>query len=159
MRAGRHLDAQLCCQQILARDPGRADTLHLMGLLCIHTGQLDHAVEWLAGAIRRDPKPLYLTTLGTVLLQQGRGAEALKAFEKAVELEPENAERWRNLGMVPAQLRRNDDAILSFQHALKLEPRSWDAANKVAILLYQAARFEDARVHLDLCETLKPNDI
>lgn len=159
MRAGRHLDAQQCCQEVLARDPGHADTLHLMGLLCIHTRQLDHAVEWLAGAIRREPKPLYLTTLGTVLLQQGRGAEALKVFEKAVELEPENAERWQNLGMVLAQLRRNDDAILSFQHALKLEPGSWDAANKAAILLHQAARFEDARVHLDLCEKLKPNDI
>ena len=62
MRAGRYLDAQLCCQQVLARDPGRADTLHLMGLLCINTGQLDHAVEWLAGAIRREPRPLYLTS-------------------------------------------------------------------------------------------------
>ena len=35
-----------------------ADTLHLLGLLCVHTKQLDHAVEWLWRAIRREPKPL-----------------------------------------------------------------------------------------------------
>ncbi|WP_257165742.1 tetratricopeptide repeat-containing glycosyltransferase family protein [Bradyrhizobium sp. SRS-191] len=158
MRAGRTLDAQLCCQQLLAQDPGHADTLHLMGLLCIQSKQLDHAVEWLANALRREPKPLYLTTLGTVLLQQGRGAEALKAFEKAVELEPGSAERWHNLGLVLAQLGGNDDAILSFQHALKLDPAYWSAAQNAAILSHQAARFEDALVHLDLCERLRPGD-
>ncbi|MGJ4944236.1 tetratricopeptide repeat protein [Bradyrhizobium sp. HKCCYLS1011] len=159
MRAGRHLDAQLCCQRALALDPGHADTLHLMGLLCIQTGQFDHAVEWLAGAIRRAPKPHYLTALGTALLQQGRGAEALKAFEKAVELEPDNAERWQNLGLILAELQRNHEAILSFQHALQLAPGSWEAANKAAILLRQAGRFEDALVYLNMCAELKPNDI
>jgi len=159
MRAGRYLDAQLCCQQVLAHDPGQADTLHLMGLVCINARQFDHALEWLAGAIRREPKPLFLTTLGTVLLQQGRGSEALKSFEKAVELEPNNAERWQNLGMVLAELRRNDEAILTFQHALKLQPALWNAAYKASVLLYQAARFEDALVYLNLCEELKPNNV
>ena len=159
LRAGRQLDAQLCCQQILTTDPGHADTLHLMGLLSIQAGQFDHAVEWVAGAIRREPKPLYLTTLGTVLLQQGRGADGLKAFQKAAELEPGNAERWQNLGMVLADLQRPDDAILSFQHALELAPGSWDAARKLAILLQQAGRSEEALVALDRCEALKPGDV
>lgn len=159
LRAGRHLDVQLCCEQVLARDPGHADALHLMGLLCVHTRELDHAVEWLSRAIRREPKPLYLTTLGTALLQRGRGADAIKVFEKAIELQPGNAELWRNLGLALAELRRNDDAILSFQRALELEPRLWDAASKAAILLHQAARFEDALAFANRCDELKPNDI
>ncbi|HVH81712.1 MAG TPA: tetratricopeptide repeat protein, partial [Stellaceae bacterium] len=159
LSSGRLLEAQLCCQQALALDGDRADTLHLMGLLCIHTKQLDHAVEWLSRAIRQEPKTLYLTTLGTALLQQGRGAEALNAFEKAIELEPGNGGLWRNLGLALAELRRNDEAILSFQHALKLEPGLWDAANKAAILLHQAARFEDALVYFNLCDELEPNNM
>jgi len=158
MRAGRSLEAQLSCEQALALDPDHADTLHLMGLLCIHTGQFDHAVEWLSRAIRREPKPLYLTTLGTALLQQGRGAEAIKVFEKAIELKPDNAELWRNLGLALAELRRNHEAILSFQHALELEP-SWDTANKAAALLHQAARFEDALIYFNLCDELKPDNV
>jgi tetratricopeptide (TPR) repeat protein/ADP-heptose:LPS heptosyltransferase len=157
--SGRLLEAQLCCQQALALDGDHADTLHLMGLLCIHTKQLDHAVEWLSRAIRREPKPLYLTTLGTALLHQGQGPEALTVFEKAIELKPDDAELWRNLGLALGELGRNDEAILSFQHALKLEPGFWDAANKAAILLHQAARFEDALVYFNLCDELKSNNV
>ncbi len=72
MRAGRHLDAQLCCQQALAADANHADALHLMGLLSLHAHQRDHAVEWIARAIRHNPKPEYLASLGTTLQQQGR---------------------------------------------------------------------------------------
>ena len=159
LSAGRSLEAQLCCQQALAIDPAHADTLHLMGLISIQARQGDHAVEWLSRAIRQDPKPLYLTTLGTALLLQGRGTDALKTFEKAVELKPNDAELWRNLGVALTELRRNDEAILSFQHALKLEPGLWDAANRAAILLHQAARFEDALAYFNLCDQLKPNQV
>ena len=51
MRAGRYLEAQLCCQHALALDADHADTLHLMGLLCLHSRQYDHAVAWLSRAI------------------------------------------------------------------------------------------------------------
>src|SRR5271163_2865963 len=57
--AGRYLDAQLCCRQALAADANHADTLHLMGLLSLEAKQFDHAVEWIARAIRQAPKPEY----------------------------------------------------------------------------------------------------
>lgn len=122
MRGSRHLDAQLCCQQALAIDGNHADTLHLMGLLCLHTRQHDHAVAWLSRAIALEPKTLYLTTLGTALLQQGRGEEALAAFDKAIALKPDDAELWSNRGLALRELQRPADAILSFQHTLKLDP-------------------------------------
>jgi tetratricopeptide (TPR) repeat protein len=71
MGSGRYLEAQLCCQQSLALDARHADTLYLMGLLCLHLRQHDHAVAWLTRAIGEAPNTLYLTTLGTALLQQG----------------------------------------------------------------------------------------
>src|SRR6201999_405692 len=114
LRAGRNLDAQLCCQQALAIDSNHADTLHLMGLLCLGAKQHDHAVEWLSRAIRQDPKPEYLTSLGTTLQEQGRYEDALKAFDKAIQLRPETAELWKNLGNVLVYLERPTDAILSF---------------------------------------------
>ena len=139
MRAGRNLDAQICCQQSLEIQSSHADTLHLMGLVCLDAKQYDHAVEWIARAIRQDPKPEYLTSLGTALQQQGRLEEALKAFDKAVQLKPDVAELWKNLGNVLLDLKRPADALLSFQHALKLTPRHWHAAHQSAVLLYNAA--------------------
>jgi hypothetical protein len=65
LRAGRFLDAQLCCQQAIAADANRAEALHLKGLLSFHAEQFDAALEWTVRAIRQDPKPQYLFSLGT----------------------------------------------------------------------------------------------
>lgn len=157
LRSGRYLDAQLCCQEVLALDPKHADTLHLVGLLCLHGKQLDHAVAWLSQAIAREPKTLYLTTLGTALLQLGRRDDALKAFDTATQLNPDDGDLWCNRGLALNELKRPAEAIASFQQALKLAPRHLDAASKAALLLHHVGRYEEALVHFSLCDELRPN--
>jgi tetratricopeptide (TPR) repeat protein len=157
LSAGRRLDAQICCQQALTIDPGHADSLHLMGLLAFDSQHYDHALEFIARAIRRDPKPNYCSTLGATLLRQNRPAEALQAFEKAIQLAPENAEFWKNRGYAQLALQRHDDALTSFQHVLTLNPRHQDAAYNIGILLHHAGRFEEALIHLTLCDEAQPD--
>ncbi|WP_363331193.1 tetratricopeptide repeat protein [Bradyrhizobium sp.] len=157
LSAGRHLDAQICCQQALAIDAEHADTLHLMGLLALHTRQYDHAVAWLARAIRQNPKTEYFSSLGLALKHQGRLEEALKVFDKAVQLKPDDAELWKHLGGVPSALDRRTEALLSYQHVLKLNPRHWEAAYQSAVLLHESKRFEEALVHFNLCAELQPD--
>lgn len=159
MLVGRFLEAQQCCRQALAIDAGHADTLHLMGLLAFQAEQYDHAVEWMARAIRSDPKPDYLLNLGTTLTRQGRHEEALKTFDKAIQLQPENAELWTKLGGALAELTRPGDALLSFQQALKLNPSHWDAAYQSGILLHELERYEEALTQFDLCEELRPDHV
>jgi tetratricopeptide (TPR) repeat protein len=157
LRAGRHLDAQICCQQALTLDAEHADTLHLMGQLSLHARQYDHALEWISRAIRREPKTEYLTSLGNMLLQQGRREDALATFDKAAQLSPNDADVWRNLGNVLAEMGRPGDAILSFQHALKLNPRHWDAADKCGSSLFGLRRLEEALIYLNLSDKLQPD--
>ena len=157
LRAGQYLDAQICCQQALATDSNHADSLNLMGMLSLHAKQYDHAVEWGARALRQAPKPEYLVTLGTALQSQGRLEEALKAFDKAVQLKPDVAELWKNLGNVLLALERPADALLSFQHILTLNPRHWEAAYQSAVLFHQLERLAEAVEHFDLCNRLKPD--
>ena len=95
----------------------------------------DLAVEWISRAIKQELKPEYLTSLGNTLLKQGRGEEALKTFDKAVQLRPDSAELWKNLGDALAKLERPDEALLTYQHALKLDPHNSEAADKSASLL------------------------
>ncbi len=144
MLAGRFLDAQQCCQQALTIDTSHADTLHLKGLLAFQAEQYDQAVEWMARAIRSDPKPDYLLNLGTTLTRQGRHDEALKTFDKAIQLQPENPELWTKLGGALAELKRPADALLGFQQALKLSPRHWEATYQSGILLHELERYEEA---------------
>ena len=129
-----------------------------MGLLHLQNGQCDFAIEWIARAVQQGtPKPVYLWSLAIALRKQGRYEEALKAVDKAVQLRPDDAESWRNLGDVLIDLDRPDEAILSFQQALKLNPRYWDAANNCGHLFYRLGRFEDALAYFALCDQLQPN--
>src|SRR3569832_1634379 len=80
-RAGRLLEAQICCKEALALQAEHADTLHLMGLLSFHSKQYDHAVQWIARALRQAPKAEYLISLGNALQLLGQLEEALKAYD------------------------------------------------------------------------------
>ena len=150
-------DAESCCRLALELNANHADSLHLMAQICIDSQQYDLAIEWAARAIRQAPTIKYLTTLGIALQLLERFEEALKAFDKAVQLQPENAQLWRNLGNVLIQLERHSDAVLAYQHALKLDPRFWDAAYRNGTLLNWLERFEEAITYLNVCDTLQPN--
>jgi len=148
----------MCCRQALAADPNHAETLHLMGLLCLHAEQPDLAVEWIARAIRQDPQPKYLSTLGNTLLLQRRFEEALKTFDKAIQLKPDDAKLWTSLGKVLIDLDRLTEALPSFEQALRLDPCNWDAADRAAYVLYRQGRLEEALKHYDLCLELQPGN-
>ncbi|HEY3679368.1 MAG TPA: tetratricopeptide repeat-containing glycosyltransferase family protein [Bradyrhizobium sp.] len=158
VRAERYLDAQMCCQQALALDPDHAESLHLMGLLSLHATQYDHAVEWISRAIAQDPRPEYLFSLGTALRHLKRFDEALKVFDKAVQLKPDKAELWVGLGRALVDLDRGSEALLTFQHALTLNPRNWDAAHESGTLLNRMGRRDEALAHFKRCAELRPNN-
>lgn len=157
LQAGRHLDAQLCCQQALAADSNHTDSLHLMGLLSLRAKQYDHAIEWAARAIRIEPRADHISTLGTALLGAGRLEEALRAFDKAVSLEPANAAHWKNLGAALIDLDRPDEALLSLRHALDLRPDYADAANLSGLILYRKDRLAEALEFFDISAHADPD--
>ena len=156
LRAGRQLDAQTCCQQALAADPRHADSLHLMGLVSLQAEHHDIAVEWITLAIRQDPKPEYLSDLGRALVGEGRHEEALKSFEKSVQLKPDDAELWKNYGCGLLDMGRPTEALLTFQHVLKLKSGGWEAALQIGACLSKR-RPEDAISYLDQAARLQPD--
>ena len=156
-QAGRLLEAQLCCERALAIDPDHADTMHLMGLLLLGAEQHDQAIEWIARAIRIEPRSDYVSNLAMALRGAGRPDDALKAFDKAASLEPDNALRWRNLGTILAELDRGDEALLSLRQALKLQPHDVDAANLSGLILYRKHRFAEALESLDASLAANPS--
>lgn len=67
-------------------------------------------------------------------------AEQLLAFEKAVELDPGNAEAWFNKGYALAGLKRYDEAMAAFDKVESLDP----AYPNLALSQKQAAVLQDA---------------
>src|SRR5246127_157198 len=98
LHAGRLLEAQAGCQRALEANPDDPELLHLMASICLEAKEFDHAVEWASRAIRREPNPSYLTSLGNALMNLGRQQQAPQFFDKAVQLKPDQADLWGQLG-------------------------------------------------------------
>jgi tetratricopeptide (TPR) repeat protein len=157
LRAGRHLDAQICCQQALAANSNDPDALYLMGLLSLHAKQYDHAAGWISRAIQQTSTAEYLAALATALQHQGKLAEALKALDEAIQLKTDDARLWKARGSLCTELKLSSEALHSFQHALKLAPHDCDIATQCGMLLYRMGRLEEAYLHFDRCAGLQPN--
>lgn len=81
----------------------------------------------------------------------------MKTFEKAIQLAPDNAELWIELGKSLRDLKRSTEALLSFQRALTLDPRPWEAANGAGVLLHQLGRIEEALSYFIRRDEIQPN--
>jgi tetratricopeptide (TPR) repeat protein len=157
LKAGQLAEAEKCGQKALAIDAGHADSLHLMGLLCLAAKRHDSAIEWFAQAIRQDPNVAdYFSNLGTVLQRQGRLDEAVKSFDRALVLKPDLTEVWYRLGEVLQQQKRYDEAILSFDQALTLNPQYREAANASALLHFDTGRYDEAIARFDRSLEIAP---
>jgi tetratricopeptide (TPR) repeat protein len=156
LQAGLATKAADLLKRALAMDPVHADSLCLMGEVSLHLGHFDQAVEWVARAVRIAPKAAYVSTLGTALMRSGRLEEALKAFEKAISIEPENAGIWKNFGSVLIDLDHPDQALLALQQALELRPRYVDATNLYGMALYKQQRYAEALEHFNLSLEVEP---
>jgi len=157
MQSGRYLDAQLCCHKALEASPEHPELLHLMGLVCLNAGQLDHAVEWASRAIGTVPKASYLTTLGAALLRLERPEEAAHVFERAVQLKPDDADLWRHRGNALFKAGRSGEALPCFQRAVELNPVDADSAYRAGVLLKEEGRLLEALVYLDRCADAQPD--
>lgn len=156
LQAGKIDGADGYCRQALTLQPDHAESLHLMGVIAVYRQRYDHAIEWIAGALRLSPKPEYLLSLGNALQLAGRLSDALKVYERGVALKPEDAELWQGMAGVLVKLERRDDAVASVQHALKLAPRNLEAIDLCAKIMFDLKRYDEALTFLSQSEAIEP---
>jgi protein O-GlcNAc transferase len=122
-RAGRMAEAERGYREILQREPEHADSLHLLGVIALQTGNLASALALVqrAAALRPDAA-VCRNNLGQVLERLGRFDEAAPCYEAAIELDPGYAEAHNNLGYVRARQDRLTDAEALYRRAIDLDP-------------------------------------
>ncbi len=145
MQAGHIAQAEQCGRSALALDQAHADSLHLMGMLCVASKEYDLAIEWFAMAIRQNPDVSdYFSNLGMALQRRERLDEAIRCYDRSLTLSPSQPELFFRMGEVLRQQKRTDEAILSFDQALKLKSDYWEAANASGLLYFEAKAYEAA---------------
>ena len=120
-QAGRLAEAERGYRDILQVQPGHTDSLHLLGVLALQTGNPEPALELIQRAVALRPDgAVYRNNLGQVLERLGRDEDAARAYEAAIERDPRDAEPVNNLGRVFERQERLADAETHYRKAIKL---------------------------------------
>jgi tetratricopeptide (TPR) repeat protein len=99
-----------------------------------------------------------LNNAGLALHEIGRQHEALRHFDRALELAPGTAVIVYNRGNTLVALQRLDEAVAAYDDALAANPDDVGVLNNRACALGALGRFEEALASLDRAAALKPDD-
>jgi tetratricopeptide (TPR) repeat protein len=158
MQAGQLAAAEQCGRSALALDQRHADSLHLMGVLCVAARQYDLAIEWFAMAIRQNANVAdYFSNLGMALQRKDRLDEAIRCFDRALLLNPNQADVWLRMAEILQRQKRLDEAIKCFDHAVTVNPDQPDVWFRMGELLRQEKRVNEAVLSFDQALKLKPD--
>ncbi|HEV8437312.1 MAG TPA: tetratricopeptide repeat protein [Methylomirabilota bacterium] len=99
----------------------QARSLYEQGLKSLADKNMSSGLAALREAAQLDPdNPIFHNTLGIVLLDLRKPAEAQAEFQKAVQLDPTYAEAQHNLGLSLAEQGRYEQAIAAYRKALSM---------------------------------------
>jgi tetratricopeptide (TPR) repeat protein len=158
LQAGQLADAEQCGRQALTIDQGHADSLHLMGMLCVASKQYDLAIEWFAMAIRQKPDVAdYFANLGMALQRKERLDEAIRSYDRALMLNPGQIEIWLRMAELLQRQERFDEAIKAFDRAVTLDNARADIWYRMGEILQQQKRMDEALLSLDQALKVKPD--
>ncbi|MEM4160819.1 MAG: tetratricopeptide repeat protein, partial [Thermoplasmata archaeon] len=90
------------------------------------------------------PSEIALFNMGSTYLATGRFAEAVKAFEEVVKINPGNEVAWNNLGSALSKLERHEEALKCYEKALEINPDFEIVWNNKGNALARLGRFEEA---------------
>ena len=159
LNAGRLKEAGALYQQILARTPDHAPSLHLLGVVAVQIGQTQLAINLIRAAAETDPTvPAYRNDLGEALRLSGDAAAAADCFDAVIALAPDHAGAHVNLGIVRQQQGRLAEALTLYERAVALKPATSEGWSNLGALLLQLQRPDEAERALATAFRLAPAD-
>ena len=127
-RNGQLAQAETYYRQLLATQPGHADALHYLGLICYQTGRHAQAATLIAQALELKPDNAgYLNNYGAVLRAKGQLQDAIDIYLKALKLTPGDLDLQNNLGNAYLEAGCFEKAAGCYRRVLNSIPSNSDA--------------------------------
>lgn len=157
-QAGRLVEAEAVCKQILQVSPNHPDALYLMGMIAYQIGMHDVAAVFFSGVIEVAPHLADAhNNLGVVLMAQGQLAEAAASYQKAISLQPGHPNAHYNLGNAFKDQGRLDDAVASYRKAIVLTPENAPLFNNLGDVLQTQGKLTEAVANYRKALRINPN--
>jgi eukaryotic-like serine/threonine-protein kinase len=141
------------------RDTAFFDAVNNRGFAYLKLGNEQQAENDLRTAIRLDPQQSYvpLNNLAQLYFQEGKYAQALGHYQKAIELKKDYLPAWIGLGNSQRQLGYPEQALATFDRALALDDRSAEVWYLKALVEEDMGKNNDAKLSLEKSLSLSPN--
>ena len=126
LKAGRADQAIATFRELLRGSPNNVDAMRFLAVAYWQEKkQLADAEAWLRRAVQIAPDFLQAwLTLGAVLLEFNKEADAIDAYRHAAALAPEDARPWSGLGSAAARMGDTKQSVRTYQKAVELRPNS-----------------------------------
>ena len=90
-------------------------------------------------------------------LNSGRYSDAVKSYDRAIEINPDFSEAWYNRGIALTELGRYTDAVTSYDKAVEINPDFPEAWYNRGIALTELGRYTDAVTSYDKAVEINPD--
>jgi predicted CXXCH cytochrome family protein len=148
--AGRFQDALAAYEEAVRRDPESVAALERLALCLPLLKQHSRAEAILKRVLERVPSAAATwIQLGLVELEEGKTPDAIAAFEKAMQLEPDLPDAYNLAGAIWFETGDSAHAESALRNAIRIQPNFAQAHNNLGNLLSSAGRFEEARYHFE----------
>lgn len=128
----------------------------MMGSLYKKQKLFDLALREFEKAAQLAPSSTTYYQLGTVLDQKKKWGEAIRIYQKAIELNPEMVEAYINLGVDYQKQNQLEFSMKAFLEAMRLQPKLAEAHNNLGYLYQQQGLIGLARLEYELALRFRP---
>jgi tetratricopeptide (TPR) repeat protein/GGDEF domain-containing protein len=157
---GREDEAEQAFTRACELEPQRAAPYFQLAKLCRKQNRLEEALNYLGHTVELKPQWAKAWRLfGECFLEQGKDAEAMKGFKKALKINGNDAAALSGLAILYGRLESNLEIALSLaRRSVELQPDSILFCRRLAKLLWQNRELEEALAECRRAGAMAPDD-
>ncbi len=127
LAAQQHKEAVAAYQTALNLAPNHPQILLQLGNCYSALHQQKNAANYFQQSAQVEPSNAAFFNLGNAQREMGQVEQALASYQRAIQLNPKDADAYNNIGNVLRELGQLDKAIQAYETALQLNPKLYHA--------------------------------
>lgn len=147
-------------QALLVKEPGNCLAMYHLGYILGRMGDRMQEARQYERAVQcgMDKDDRLFFNLGMAYGEMNLMDKALASFERAVTINPDNAENFFGLGLTAQAAGQRQRAQTALANAVKIDPNHWEARIMLTRIYLDGGRLAAARNHLELLRRSVPDN-